>query len=486
MKQLWCMLIMLLWAVIAQGQTLLNQGFEQQDTSFPTGVLGWKSRLTYTTGADLKVRHSGTASMRLQSIPGKGYGTFFQLVSIPKSNNLRKFRISGYLKRDSVEEFAGIYINVYEGENTLFFNNMADKKLNGSSDWQEISTEFFVDEAANELQIGGLVVGSGRAWFDDLSLTEVHIDPGELPKNLNKYLSKAINIIQKKALNRDSVDWPKVRARAFLMASGAKTYQDCYPSIHFVLGKLKDHHSFLMNAEASKSWADPAPDAYKKMPLTTGEILDQKIAYLRMPSVNSGSEIENTYFADQLHNLLETLDQANPDGWILDLRGNSGGNCWPMLAGIGPVLGEGPCGYFLQAGGGKEAPWFYQNGKSGIGKSVITKLSRKPYKLRRSSVPVAVLTGPNTASSGEVVTVAFRSRPNTRSFGTPTAGLSTGNQNFRLADGAQIFLTSSVYADRNKVGYGVEITPDQVVTSQDKNKDEVLDAAKEWLRAFSK
>ena len=29
------------------------------------------------------------------------------------------------------------------------------------------------------------------------------------------------------------------------------------------------------------------------------------------------------------------------------LRGNGGGNMWPMIAGVGPLLGEGPLGYFI-------------------------------------------------------------------------------------------------------------------------------------------
>ena len=171
----------------------------------------------------------------------------------------------------------------------------------------------------------------------------------------------------------------------------------------------------------------------------------------------------NTYFANMLHNLIDSLDQSNPVGWILDLRGNSGGNCWPMLAGIGPVLGEGKCGYFMELGGKTSGAWFYKNGKSGIGKNIITVVSRKPYKLKQKNPPVAVLTGKYTGSSGEVVTVAFRQRPNTRSFGSPTAGLSTGNQNYRLKDGAQIFLTTTVYADRTKETYGAQIKPDQEV-----------------------
>lgn len=86
-----------------------------------------------------------------------------------------------------------------------------------------------------------------------------------------------------------------------------------------------------------------------------------------------------------------------------------------MLAGIGLLLGEGVCGFFLDPSQKASSEgWFYRKGKSGEGKSTSTKITRKPYKFQQKFPPVAVLTGPNTASSGEVVTVAFRKRPNTK------------------------------------------------------------------------
>lgn len=62
-----------------------------------------------------------------------------------------------------------------------------------------------------------------------------------------------------------------------------------------------------------------------------------------------------------------------------------------------------------------------------------------------SSPRVAVL----TAISGEAVAIAFRGRADTRSFGTPTCGLSTSNHTDRLSDGGNLYLTASVMADRS-------------------------------------
>lgn len=487
MKSLLISSVLLIGALTGGAQTLENPGFELPDTAFSTGLKGWRSNKLYEFAADGNVRHTGSTSMRVKSLPGKQFGAFSQLLSLPDANTLRKYRISGWLKRDSVEGFTGLWINVFEGKNSLFFDNMYQRQLNGTADWQEVSTEFFVDEAANELQIGGLVVGSGQAWFDDFSLTELPLYAGNLPDSLKQYLNDAADIIQKQALHRDLVDWAKEREVILLMASGARTYADCYPVIRHLLGKLGDHHSFLMEAEKSARWSNPDPEAYKQMPLTTGHLLDGNIAYLNMPSVSSGDEQTNIYFADRLQDLIDSLDQFEPKGWILDLRENTGGNCWPMLAGIGPVLGEGKCGYFMELGGKTSGAWFYKKGRSGIGKQKITKVSRKPYRLKQKNAPVAVLTGKNTASSGEVVTVAFRGRPQTRSFGNPTAGLSTGNQNFRLKDGAQIFLTTTVYADRTKETYGAKITPDvETPEVTDGSVDPALKAAKDWLNTVNR
>jgi hypothetical protein len=489
MKQVFFVFTMLLYCFFAVGQPLGNPDFEAYDTSNQIGLTVWKANPKFDVKRDSLVRFSGQSSARIKAGAEGNFGAFSQISPISKVATLRKFRVSGYLKRDSVQQFAGIWVNVFAGEQSLFFDNMYQRGLNGTADWLEVSTDFYADETATEIQVGGLLVGKGTAWFDQFSLVEIPLSVKNLPDSLQAYLAEAIDTIQKYALLRDSVNWPKTREQMFLMTAEANVYADCYPAIRYALGKLGDHHSFLMDAAASQEWSAPAdPEAHKKMPLTTGELLEGGIAYLKMPSVSSGNDIGNTYFADQLQDLLEKLGRSKPKGWILDLRANGGGNCWPMLAGIGPLLGEGGCGYFVEPGNPTSHRWFYKAGRSGIDKETIVKTSRKPYKVSPKLPLLAVLTGPKTGSSGEVVTIAFRKRPNARSFGAATAGLSTGNQNFRLRDGAQIFLTTTVYADREGEQYGSKIIPDEPITdlpSVDVT-DPTLEAAKKWLLGAAK
>ena len=65
-----------------------------------------------------------------------------------------------------------------------------------------------------------------------------------------------------------------------------------------------------------------------------------------------------------------------------------------------------------------------------------------------------MLTDGGIASSGEATVIAFRGRPNSRSFGMPTCGLSTAIENYAMSDGACLNLTMSVMADRARTSYG--------------------------------
>ncbi len=105
------------------------------------------------------------------------------------------------------------------------------------------------------------------------------------------------------------------------------------------------------------------------------------------------------------------------------------------------------------------------------------------YRLKQTSAPIAVLTGPMTGSSGEAMVVAFRGRTNTRSFGQPTSGASSGNLGFQLSDGAAIALTISLFADRDGRVYGGRIEPDTLVEGDPTGVlDPVKEAATAWLK----
>jgi len=299
-----------------------------------------------------------------------------------------------------------------------------------------------------------------------------------------KYLNEVLEIVEKNSINKDSVDFKTIKSNALLKLSNVNSIEDCYPIINSILRELGDNHSFFMSKEQVNNWKSTSKKSDKSNLINfSGKLLNNNIGYIKMNGFSSGDSISIQKYADSLQKKIKSIDNKNLNGWILDLRENTGGNCWPMLTGIGPLLGNGICGYFVDKKGNKSS-WFYKDGESGVNETTITKVSNQPYKLYDKNNPIAILTGYKTASSGEVVVTAFHNKENTKFFGEKTAGLSTGNQNFDLSDGSMILLTTSIYADRKGIIFGAEIEPDEIVEFKyniRKQNDLAIEKAMEWI-----
>ena len=147
-----------------------------------------------------------------------------------------------------------------------------------------------------------------------------------------------------------------------------------------------------------------------------------------------------------------------------------------MLAGIGPVLGEGLLGYFVDPLN-VSSIWEYRDGAALLNGVALARVEQ-PYTVLLPRPRVAVLTDKVVASSGEATFIAFRDREGTRSFGTATCGLSTANQSFFLSDGGSLVLTVSTMADRSRKTYGDVLAPDEIIT----DPVQTVDRAVAWLQ----
>lgn len=273
------------------------------------------------------------------------------------------------------------------------------------------------------------------------------------------YLEAAIVLVEANGLNRLKLEWEVLRAKAYHDARHAQTPADTYGIIQWLLQQAGGNHSFFVPptaaSEAQQSTVSDSPPPRVKL-------LPNGLGYVAIEGFSSATTAEEVTYATLVQQLIRDVDAQAPCGWIVDLRENTGGNMWPMLAGIGPILGEGVAGAFVDPEGLQEA-WSYANGQAFIDDEVQAQVDGPVYALRAADPPVAVLTGINTASSGEAVAIAFRGRPLTRSFGHYTNGLTTANQGFPLNDGAWMILTSAVMADRTGQAYGEEVHPDEIV-----------------------
>src|SRR5262249_32607620 len=155
-------------------------------------------------------------------------------------------------------------------------------------------------------------------------------------------------------------------------------------------------------------------------------LLERSIGYIGMPAFLSVSKDAVEAYVRRMWAALSNRVADASCGWILDLRNNTGGNMWPMLAGLRPFLGDGPLGAF-HGPSISASSW----------RATAVVAVDVPATLRSlENASIAVLTGPRTLSSGEAVAIAFRGRQRARAFGQPTGGASTSNASYVLPDRA--------------------------------------------------
>jgi carboxyl-terminal processing protease len=336
--------------------------------------------------------------------------------------------------------------------------------------------------------------------------------PTAITPDAASFLDNAIDVMRQHALHAQDVDWDALRTEAFKRAGGAFNPIDTYPAIYWALVQLRDPGSHIRlpaglypdqialmqqaereaqnTAPAGARTATPVPTPFITRRLPEGHIVTvqgKNFGYIVLPRCSAKDNEGLLIYAEDIRRILNDLSGQSPKGWIVDLRGNTGGNMWPMLTGIGPILGDGAVGAFVASGG--KMTWYYQDGKTGTRnpagvETVSLELLEAPLSLSQSA-PVAVLVDSSTASSAEAITIAFHGRPDTRFFGTRTAGKSTAVQPFKLDDGAEIYLTTAIDADRAGKPYPDGFTPDQMVPSPgtipQPNSDQAILAAQSWL-----
>ena len=322
------------------------------------------------------------------------------------------------------------------------------------------------------------------------------------------YLNRALDEMQTRAWRRGAIDWRRVRAEALARAAHAETTVDTYDAIRFALASLGDHHSSFhptpalekleleRKAQHASGKGAPGQTAAPSSPFTgryepEGRLVTLGASVFAMVVVTKCfPENDRQFIAYEttLQRIVADLDRSHAAGWVIDLRGNVGGNMWPMLTGIGPVLGEGDrVGEFFTTEG--HSVWRYRDGVASEvaddGKEDrYPPVAGVPYKMT-GTPKVAVLIDGGTGSSGEALAIAFRGRPQTRFFGEHTQGASTANDVVQLSDGATMWLTIGVDADRTGTQYLDGFDPDETIRGGDKGvpdgQDPVLQGALRWL-----
>lgn len=316
-----------------------------------------------------------------------------------------------------------------------------------------------------------------------LSLSALAQDAAK-PASPQAYLESALAALESKHVNRASVDWPRLRAEAAAMARSAKAPADTYPAIDHVIDALHEKHTLLYAAprrdpKPASGPAEAQPKPAARVPEPTGELLEGRIGYLRIPAFPYAADHPDAdLFVAMSRRILRSHDRADVCGWIIDLRGNTGGNVWPMLDGVLPLLAPrvGDDGrYFSFDVDGKVKPVTLADGRL-VGQDVPERPAYALWPLRHAAAPIAILIDGDTASSGETVGIAFKGLRDVRFFGETSANYVTVNNPVRLSDGAVIQMTVGYTVRRDGRRQSGPLVPDEPA-----GREQARDAALRWL-----
>jgi C-terminal processing protease CtpA/Prc len=466
----------------------LNLDFERiENGEFPGWRFGGRDMPAYIIEADSQAVSKGAQSITIHSAsaPPDTWAIAWQRVAVGAYKG-QQVRLTAQIKTDSVtgEVLVGLEYNGHNYSNQSR-KNVSSPALTGTNDWTTIELLLDLAEGAKTISFSFFFSGAGQLWVDDVRLEAVGPSAWTPEKEkVENYLNEALYIMETNSLRRDEIDWPALRAEVFAQAAGAVETADAYEALRLAVKMLGDGHSRFLSPEEAEIMLGGKGE--NQTP--TASLVSERFGYLWLPGYLGSDPLEGNQHAEQIQAIIAEVDKAEPCGWIVDLRENGGGWMWPMLAGVGPLLNEGEIGSFVDRDG-QVGRWIYRNGQAGTkygdyDNYIITTVGT-PYRPDVSERPIAVLIGPNTGSSGEAVVIAFHGQPNTRFFGQPTAGVSTGNSSFDLPDGAVLVLTTTIMADRLGQQFGQAIEPDMLIEAEsgtESGTDPTLAEAIAWLQ----
>ena len=287
------------------------------------------------------------------------------------------------------------------------------------------------------------------------------------------YLKQALSVMDE-GYYATSDAWVEARGEALNNASSYESVQEVYAELARLVKIAGGPHSrFLTPQEAETASSETTVEEGFETPSVS---VADGIGTIKVPAYGSFEPDADQLYIDTAGNAIGTHVAEVTCGWIVDVRGNGGGDMWVMLAAVSPLLDEGQVARFVDREGRAEGVNVRGNALY-LDDELIVEMTDD---LRLAGAPVAVLHSPATASAAEGVVVAFHGQSRTRSFGQPTSGLSSANALTTLDDGSMVILTVSLFADRNNQEYGVPIEPDTRISLNNSDPNEL--SPTEWLQ----
>ena len=273
------------------------------------------------------------------------------------------------------------------------------------------------------------------------------------------YVRHCVKLLDTKALYADSGEWKAKKEETLEAAKTLASMEEAHSLVEAAAKVAGGKHSFLQApVKDTASFEEIAPAV---------ELLDSNIAKIVLPA-HSGVKVSDSLYTYSVLNFLQ--EHSDAKGVILDLRGNRGGNMYPMIAAVAPLLPDDDILSFKARSRTIPISLEYIMRISGMSGESINKFP--------ATTPIAILTDDWTGSSGEATLLCFRGLDNVRTFGIPTAGYASANTPYPLKDGYQLVITESCdMAHSGEVFCDDPIAPD--VTTETPLEDAI-----DWIESL--
>jgi len=295
----------------------------------------------------------------------------------------------------------------------------------------------------------------------------------------NDLFKQNFNRIKNDYIKTSELNWSEIENKVKDSIPKFKNNNDVHLGLEYVIEQLNDDHSFFVRGNNPNNfWTNDSIE----VPKIHHEILEKGIGYLKIPGFGGNDSLNSNYASNIRKVLLEIDKTKDLFGWIIDLRGNSGGRLGMFQLGLAPLYKDSIIGYSVNNKSkylqhklsnntyyyGEKKAFFFQN-KVKFEDTLINK-----------NKPIAILINKKTASMGEFTAQSFKSQKNTMLFGTKTSGLTTDLQTYRFSpSGAVLGFSTAFTCDENKNAIHGVIVPDVKCESE-----QSLSLAVNWIKAL--
>ena len=230
-------------------------------------------------------------------------------------------------------------------------------------------------------------------------------------------------------------------------------------------------HSFLKNNELIKSnikneiHPRKVPDVFWDDKNKIGRI---KYYHFYNSNIESKTQKDKTKTVKLVRKNIKKWLNKDMKGLIIDLRKHYGGNMWVFVESLVDILGDTTLLAFTNKKITKNEGWINNIRNN-------TKFLTKELKVK---IPISVIFGKDTNSSGEVSAAILKGRINTKSFGEKSNGKYSVNNNYKINNKYSLILTTTLTQTVD-----MEFSKDEYLVPDIKTTKPITEA-KKWILKY--